>query len=420
MKKYTVLFFAAMIAAAALAGCARHESLSNGPEFYFKKIVLLTGDRRIEGRYPVSDSVAKTANVYSLSYGDSGRIREIRYTKKGNPANDPSFGSDTIVIDYSNGKEEMTFKGLSYPGRIHSQVFTLDTAGHVTGIRNYDKTGAPVEDESGAAEYKVTGGEGTRTVYSTLLDRSGAKVRDEIARFDSSGNMTEVTFLNAASGGNDDVPESIRYGYDGSGDLTHRELFGREGMPVKIGTNTWKYDQGGEMCLPYPSYEIRDARSGWKYDDHGNLIEEDDSTGNGQPSAKALYVFDRNDNLSKLAYFDGNGKMTKALGSWGQGDDVPPPDFAPVDQEPQILSQHIPAYPDSARHAGIEGRVIVKIWVDKDGKAHKAVVLRSDNPVFNQASINAAMTARFTPAILDGEPVSVWVAMPFMFKLRPR
>jgi len=34
--------------------------------------------------------------------------------------------------------------------------------------------------------------------------------------------------------------------------------------------------------------------------------------------------------------------------------------------------------------AGLEGRVFVKIWVDKEGKVKQVVVLKSDLEIFNE------------------------------------
>lgn len=98
-------------------------------------------------------------------------------------------------------------------------------------------------------------------------------------------------------------------------------------------------------------------------------------------------------------------------------DDAPPPDFVPVEKEPQVIKQVKPAYPELAQRAGIEGRVIVKIWVDRDGKPHKAVVMKSDAEIFNKAAVDVAMQYRFTPAIMNHGPVAVWVVIPFTFKL---
>ncbi|MGO9480565.1 MAG: energy transducer TonB [Candidatus Kryptoniota bacterium] len=101
-------------------------------------------------------------------------------------------------------------------------------------------------------------------------------------------------------------------------------------------------------------------------------------------------------------------------------DDTPPPDFVPVEKEPQVVRQVTPKYPELAQRAGIEGRVYVKIWVDKEGKPRKAVVLKSDAEIFDQPSVNAAMQYLFTPAIMNKGPVAVWYVVPFTFKLQPK
>lgn len=96
---------------------------------------------------------------------------------------------------------------------------------------------------------------------------------------------------------------------------------------------------------------------------------------------------------------------------------VPPPDFVPVEKEPQIIQQSTPKYPAEAIKDKIEGRVWVKIWIDKDGMPHQAVILKSDAQIFDEPSVQAAMKYRFTPAIMNKKPVAVWVVIPFTFKL---
>jgi len=72
-------------------------------------------------------------------------------------------------------------------------------------------------------------------------------------------------------------------------------------------------------------------------------------------------------------------------------DDGPPPDFVPVEKQPVPIKNPPPAYPEIARRAGVEGTVWVKIWVDKEGKAKKAQVIKSDAELFNQNAIDAAL-----------------------------
>jgi protein TonB len=91
--------------------------------------------------------------------------------------------------------------------------------------------------------------------------------------------------------------------------------------------------------------------------------------------------------------------------------------FVAVEKQPQVVVQVPPTYPDLAKRAGVEGTVYVKILVSKEGKALKAVVIKSDSEVFNQPSVDAAMKFVFTPAIQHKSPVMVWVVVPFKFKL---
>ncbi len=95
-------------------------------------------------------------------------------------------------------------------------------------------------------------------------------------------------------------------------------------------------------------------------------------------------------------------------------------DFIPYDKEPQIVRQVEPKYPESAMRAGLEGRVVVKMWVDTDGKVKEVVVLKSDAEIFNKPAIEAAKQFLFTPAYLHNKPVGVWVSYPFLFRLRDK
>jgi protein TonB len=98
-------------------------------------------------------------------------------------------------------------------------------------------------------------------------------------------------------------------------------------------------------------------------------------------------------------------------------EEEPPADYVPYEKAPDPIKQITPKYPDLATRAGLEGTVWVKIWVDKEGRARKAVVLKSDAEIFNQPAVDAAMQWVFTPAMMKNGPVSVWVSIPFRFKL---
>jgi protein TonB len=116
---------------------------------------------------------------------------------------------------------------------------------------------------------------------------------------------------------------------------------------------------------------------------------------------------------------NGGDSVGVSMGDFKVSDeDGPPPDFVPVEKQPQVINQVTPKYPELAQRAGIEGRVWVKIWVDKDGKPRKAVIVKSDAEIFNEPAKEAAMATRFTPAIMNKGPVAVWVVIPYTFKLK--
>jgi TonB family protein len=91
--------------------------------------------------------------------------------------------------------------------------------------------------------------------------------------------------------------------------------------------------------------------------------------------------------------------------------------FIPVEKQPVPITQVAPSYPIIAQRTNIEGTVWVKILIDKNGKAKKAIVIKSDAEIFNEAAIQAALQWVFTPAMMNNGPVQVWAAVPFKFKL---
>ncbi len=91
--------------------------------------------------------------------------------------------------------------------------------------------------------------------------------------------------------------------------------------------------------------------------------------------------------------------------------------FTAVEKYPEMISTATPDYPAEAKKKNIAGKTFVKVLVDKEGNAKKAVVLKSDNEIFNQSAIDAALKSKFTPAMQEGKPVAVWIVLPYKFAL---
>jgi len=75
-------------------------------------------------------------------------------------------------------------------------------------------------------------------------------------------------------------------------------------------------------------------------------------------------------------------------------------------------------YPQKAREAGIEGRVIVRAFINKQGSVEESKIDNGiPNTGLNQAAKNAIEETKFEPAMQEGKPVGVWVSIPIFFRL---
>lgn len=92
-------------------------------------------------------------------------------------------------------------------------------------------------------------------------------------------------------------------------------------------------------------------------------------------------------------------------------------EFVRVESLPRPLHREAPRYPDDARRAGVSGTVLIQALVDRDGRVRDIRVTHSI-PVLDAAAKTAVSRWRFKPAMSQGEPVAVWVAVPVKFSLR--
>jgi TonB family protein len=96
---------------------------------------------------------------------------------------------------------------------------------------------------------------------------------------------------------------------------------------------------------------------------------------------------------------------------------IPPPtEWIPHDELPVVAHRVLPEYPDVPRNAGMEGKVMVQIYVGLDGKVHRAHVVGKAS-IFDEAALSAVRQWVFTPAKANGHPVAVWMAVPVVFRL---
>lgn len=80
--------------------------------------------------------------------------------------------------------------------------------------------------------------------------------------------------------------------------------------------------------------------------------------------------------------------------------------IALADGDMQPIQKFAPAYPRTMIGRGIEGYVIVKFTVNKQGGVENIIVVESSHNGFNTASIKAVQKFKYKPRVIDG------IAMP--------
>jgi TonB family protein len=96
----------------------------------------------------------------------------------------------------------------------------------------------------------------------------------------------------------------------------------------------------------------------------------------------------------------------------------PPAAPVPTKQTPPRVigkSQVPPIYPLAMRKSGIKGHVLVGFVVDNKGNVTNPVVVRSNNPDFNEPAIEAVLKWKFEPATVDGRTVYTRMTVPMNF-----
>ncbi len=76
-------------------------------------------------------------------------------------------------------------------------------------------------------------------------------------------------------------------------------------------------------------------------------------------------------------------------------------------------------YPEMAVQNGIEGRVLIKVFVDELGSVTKTRIQRtSGHSILDTAAEKALKNTKFKPAVLNSKPLGVWITVPIEYKLK--
>jgi len=121
---------------------------------------------------------------------------------------------------------------------------------------------------------------------------------------------------------------------------------------------------------------------------------------------------------SGAAGIGGNGLGSAGTGS-GFGNGQNSSQSAALLTQARYRETPKPAYPDAARREGREGRVLLRVLIDDQGKTRSVEINRSSgSDALDQAATEAIKLWRFHPAHAGDRPVSSWVSIPIEFQLK--
>lgn len=95
--------------------------------------------------------------------------------------------------------------------------------------------------------------------------------------------------------------------------------------------------------------------------------------------------------------------------------DVPPR----LENVEQVRRMLLAAYPDTLRDEGIQGQVVLWMFVDRAGEVRE-LQLRSSSghPTLDTSARDVAHVMAFRPALHRGDPIGVWVSQPIRFEVQ--
>jgi protein TonB len=96
------------------------------------------------------------------------------------------------------------------------------------------------------------------------------------------------------------------------------------------------------------------------------------------------------------------------------GGDSPVLLLGPEMLPPRLLSGPEPRYPAEAAMEHLGGTVLLRCTVTAEGTVEGCTLLKSA-PLLDEAALRAVTARRYTPALYEGRPVSVWMVIPVRF-----
>lgn len=102
----------------------------------------------------------------------------------------------------------------------------------------------------------------------------------------------------------------------------------------------------------------------------------------------------------------------------GQASNAVPARIERPDSSADYLDNPRPAYPAMSRRLGEQGQVLLRVWVEADGRPSQVELRRSSGfDRLDRAALQAVQRWRFVPGQRAGLPEAMWTEVPLQFVL---
>ena len=313
------------------------------------------------------------------------------------------------------------------------------------------KAGKVTEGERATLETATYDMRGAKVDNAYFLAAGGALTGREVYKYDERGNIVEMTLLNAD--GSVMTKERYDYEFDAMGnwtkmvtsvalveggetkfeptEVTYRFIsyFLQESVAKKLQPGQQPAAAAAQPApLPAAAPAVVNASAPAKLNPPAPAAQPQQQKAATKPAAPPAALAKSPVNSVVLV---APGAMPNAApvasaqtGPLVRSDDdlPPPPRKAPVRPvsggvlNGRALSLPTPAYPEAARRMQTSGTVVVEVVIDVNGRVISAKAT-SGPAVLREAAERAALQARFTPALLTGQPVKMSGTINYNFKL---
>ncbi|MGD8778342.1 MAG: TonB family protein [Ignavibacteria bacterium] len=98
---------------------------------------------------------------------------------------------------------------------------------------------------------------------------------------------------------------------------------------------------------------------------------------------------------------------------------VPKDDTTYTITDPEIVTLLNPVYPLGALINNVEGKVELKILVNKNGDVVNTLIKKSSgSPILDSSAVNYTYTLKYIPAKANGRPYKCWVSMTYSYSIK--